>query len=178
MIDFLSCNSASLAADEGESKESSVFEEKRVSCIQPKAVRSRRDEVTSGIRTGVCFFMHSSVVSEDKPPMILERVVSSEIWNGYVMSVDEENAFLEVRSTKTPLKRLRLKVQKQIVVGNAANLQSGMGVSISYQRIINYQGKIEKKATVRLREPALIPKTILENEHREKLKRFSYMFEE
>lgn len=178
MIDFLSRYSASLSDDDGESKDASVFEEKKAINMQSKAIRTRRDETTSENRAGVCFFMHSSAVSEEKPSMIQERTVSSEIWNGYVIGVNEECAYLEVRSTKNPLKRLRLKVQKQIVVGNVANIQPGMSVSVSYQRILNYQGRIKKEAIVRLREPALLPEVVLESEHQEKLKRFSYMFEE
>lgn len=178
MIDFLNRYSAPIPDDGGESKDSSVFEERKAKNIQPKATCTRKDETTSENRSGVCFFMHSSTVSEEKPSMIQERTVSSEIWNGYVIGVNEECAYLEVRSTKNPLKRLRLKVQKQIVVGNVANIQLGMSVSVSYQRIVNYQGRIKKEAIVRLREPALLPEAVLESEHQEKLKRFSYMFDE
>ena len=49
---------------------------------------------------------------------------------------------------------------------------------MTYQRIISYQGKIKKEATVRLREPAIIPEEVLENELQEKRKRFAYMVEE
>ena len=177
MMDFLSRYFSSFSDDGEKLKDYSVFEEEKAKSVQAEAAHPRRDESTSEVRAGVCFFMHSSVVTKEKPSIIQERVVSSEIWNGNVLSVNEESAFLEVRSTKNPLKRLRLKVQKQIVVGNAESLQPGMSVSVSYQRIINYQGKIKKEAIVRLREPALIPESVLENEHQEKLKRFSYMFD-
>ena len=128
MMDFLSRYSASVSEESREPKDASIFEDRKVKSIQSKAIRPRTDETISAIRSDVSFVMHSSELSKEKPLIIQERVVSSEIWNGHVIGVDEETAFLEVRSTMNPQKRLRLKVCKQIVVGNVSNIRSGMSV--------------------------------------------------
>lgn len=127
--------------------------------------------------TDICFFMHSSSVRLEKPAVLQECVLKSESWQGTVLAVEEKALILDVRNDQKPQKRLRLRVNKEIVEGDINRIDRRTSVRIDYQRIRNYQDVIENKLSVRLREPAEIPTDILEKEFQARIKRFSYMLD-
>ncbi len=135
-----------------------------------------RKQSSSDIRTSVCFFMHSGGVMPEKPPMLQETVLSSEKWYGRTIEVEENSIVVDVRKAQNLRKRLKLRVRKDKIEGDLDRLNDRTGVVVNYMRVRNYQGTIEKRFSVRLREPADMPDAILEREFQARMKRFSYMF--
>ena len=117
-----------------------------------------------------------SVIDEEKSVLIQEQVLASDEWTGQVVFVDGESVLLDVRSNNYPQKRLKLKVHKQVLIGNS-DLQPGSRVSVGYQRVLDYQGRIEKRVSLRIHGQAIIPEEVIENNIKAKMNRYSYMFE-
>ena len=134
-----------------------------------------RDAFSSSSSTSS--IMLPSLLDEEKSVFIQEQVLVSDELTGQVVFVDGESVLLDVRSNNYPQKRLKLKVDKQVLIGNG-DLQPGSRVSVGYQRILDYQGRIEKKVFIRIHGQAIIPEKVIDNEIKAKMNRFSYMFEE
>lgn len=133
---------------------------------------------SSDIRKPVCLFMQSGSAMPDKPSIVQEYVLEEEKWRGRIIKVEEESLILDLRNEHTPQNRLRLRVRKDIVEGELERVSLRTSVIVSYQRVRNYQDRVENRLSIRLREPVEMPENVLEKEFEARKKRFSYMFAE
>lgn len=113
----------------------------------------------------------------DIPSMVLEEQIQVETWLGKVVLVETDSVELEVRNDRYPEVKRKLRVQKENVV-NIEHVFLGIGVEVKYIKKKNYQAKVEESITVTLRVPPIVPQQILDNEYKEKLERYKYMWEE
>ena len=143
-----------------------------------RAIRADKRQDSSDRRTSVCFFMQSGSVLPDKPSIIQETILGSDKWSGRTIEVKQDSLVIDVRNTHNPQNRLKLRVNKDIIEGDLSHLNERTNVVVSYTRVRNYQGDIEKRVSVRLREPADIPVEIQDKEFEARMKHFSYMFTE
>lgn len=178
MIEFLKLFSGSI--DKVEEKPLSSFSVEPQSSFNPRVERINKEKRldTSEIRKSVCFFMHSGSAMPDKPSIVQENVLGEEKWHGRILKVEEESLILDLRNEQTPQNRLRLRVRKDIVEGELKRINFRTSVIVSYQRVRNYQGKVENRISIRLREPVDMPEDVLVKEFEARKKRFSYMFTE
>ena len=131
---------------------------------------------SSDISKSVCYYMHSENAMPDKPSMLQESVLVGEKWKGRILDVERESLVLDLRNEQTPQNRLKLRVRKDIVEGDLERINVRTSVIVSYQQVRNYQGVLEKRISIRLREPVEMPEEILEREFEAKMKKFAYMF--
>lgn len=170
--------SGSFEQGQEEKPASYTIEPKFIPTPKKKAIRTDKRQDSSDRKTSVCFFMHSGSVLPDKPSIIQEAILGSDKWLGRTIEVKQDSLVIDVRNTHNPQNRLKLRVNKDIIEGDLSHLNERTNVVVSYTRVRNYQGNIEKRISVRLREPADIPIEIQEKEFEARMKRYSYMFTE
>lgn len=176
MIEYLKITSGSI--DKVEEEPLSSFSVEPQPSFTPKmeGINKEKRLDSSDIKKSVCFFMYSGSALPDKPPILQENVLEEEKWRGRILEVEKESLVLDLRNEQKPENRLRIRVRKDIVEGNLERINYRTSAFVSYQRVRNYQGIIEKRVSIRLREPAEMPEEILEKEFEARMKRFSYMF--
>lgn len=158
----------------------SFTREEQIKVVVPRLTQERKEGVldSSTVKPGVCFFMHSAGSITDKPLKLQELVLKSEIWDGSVLQIEENTVILHVYNTEATQKCLKLQVAKNIIEGDLSRMTVKTNVRVSYQKVRTFEGKVEKRISVRLREPAIMPKDILEREFESRMKRFLYMIGE
>lgn len=175
---FKISNSSTIERGQKEFHASSTVETEPLSSLSTRRTNIEKSDDSSGMNSSVCFFMHSGGVINERHSILQETELRSENWNGYIVGIEEESLILDVRNVEKPQKRLKIRVKKNIVEGDLNRLNENVNVVVSYKRVRNYKGSIEKRVSVRLREPAIIPEEILERELEDKMKQYSYMFSE
>ncbi len=150
-------------------------EPKGVFKIEPKRELCVEKRKTSSVDDASVFSVFSEGVMPEKSAILQETELYSEKWKGKVAVIEEDSLVLDVYSVKTPQNKAKLRIKKQIIEGDKSRITIHTGVYVSYQKVRNYQGLIEKRLSVRLREPAELPIDIKEKEFEEKMKQFSYM---
>ncbi len=133
---------------------------------------------SSTLPSDVCSSMRSVGPLPDKPLKLQETEIISDIWDGCIIGYEEESVILDVHNSREPQKRLKLRVNKNIIEGDIARMNVGTDVRVSYKKIRTYEDKIKTIGSVRLRESAKLPDDILKREFEAKMKRLSYMIVE
>lgn len=170
--------SVSCEMEQEERSSSFTIEPRSIPVTKEKAVRTEKRQNTSDNGIAVCFFIQSGSVMPEKPSVIQETVLGSDKWVGRVIEVNRDTAVIEARNVHNPQTRLKLRVKKAIIEGDIERLDKRSNVVVSYTKVRNYHGDIEKRVSIRLKEPADIPVEIQEREFEAKMKHFSYMFSE
>ncbi len=178
MIDYFHFYSGFVDKDEEKPLYSSSVEPQLSFTPKVEGIDKEKRLDSSDIRKSVCFFMHSGSAMPDKPSIVQENVLREEKWRGRILKVEEESLILDLRREQAPQNRLKLRVRKNMVEGELKRVSIRTSVIVSYQRVRNYQGIVENRLSIRLREPVEMPEEVLEKEFEARKKRFSYMFAE
>lgn len=169
-------NSGSFEEIQEEIAESLTIDTHAISNSKVKVAYADKPQNSSANLLSSCSFYLSGSVMPEKPSMLQETLLSSEKWFGRALEIDSDSLIIDVRNGRNPQNRLKLRVKKDIVEGDLERLNERTNVVVFYARIRNFQGEIEKRISVRLREPAEIPNDILESEFEARMKLYSYMF--
>lgn len=112
------------------------------------------------------------------------ELLAFEIWKGSVVQIEDDSFVIDVRNEKIRTVRRVLRVKKKIIEGDVNHAFKGLGVRVLYKklRIIEFLGNkakesIKKTTRVILSQPSQIPLEVRDWEFEEKMKRYSYMFE-
>jgi len=143
-----------------------------------KTERKNEDETDSKTVSGqsVCFFMHSSGSLPQKHPMLLEEILSNERWEGHVIAVDDQNVIADAYKVGQQQRRYRLKIEKAKILNIEVGIAKGTELIITNQRVRTYQGDVQNKTVIRIREYLSLPEDVVERNFEERMARYSYMF--
>ena len=145
-------------------------------------------------RSGVCFLCVSGSVKREalSEPVLEERPlnyqsleISSELWQGEIVKIDEQTFTLDIRDSKQSFNRRVIRVKKdlEIIIGDKGAAFRGMRVDVLYRKMYENSSdreakRIKEEVIIRLRQPSQIPLEARLKEKEEKMKRYSYMFED
>lgn len=112
-------------------------------------------------------------------------LLAFEIWKGSIVQIEDDSIIVDVRNEKIKTVRRVLRVKKKIIEGDVSNAFKGLGVRVLYKklRIIEFidnktKESIKKTTRVILSQPSQIPLEVRDREFEEKMKRYSYMFDD
>ena len=118
------------------------------------------------------------------PPKVLPNLVAYDVWKGEVVGVEDNSLVLDVRNEKFKTIRRVLRVKKSCIEGDVNHAFKGMEVSILYKKfktfqyINEYKEVVEETTQFLLSQPSQIPLSSRLKDFEERMKRYSYMFED
>lgn len=139
-----------------------------VSSLEDEGTRTRQ-------MPRVHFVTDSAGVMPAKPAMLLEEILLNEQWYGRVIAVESKAVIADLYNVAKKEQRLILRINKE-KINSVDTPHYGMALTVTIQRIRDYQGIINQSVTIRSLKAMNISDEIFKEEYQERVNRFSYMF--